>query len=99
MSDFFLAGLLDAALSHGEDETGEDLNVQRIMRELHRVLKPNGKYLLFSGNDSFITLPYFVGDDAVEWTVTDPVVVNGQRRKGQKVTRTLFFYLLEAVKK
>lgn len=90
------SGLLDAALSHGEIETGEDPNVKSILRELHRVLKDGGKYLLFSGNDGFITTPYFAGDEEIEWEFSDPIHIAGERaQRGNKTSRTVYFYVLQ----
>jgi predicted methyltransferase len=56
-------GMLDAVLSHGEVETGDNEIVQQVNREIYRVLKPGGVWLVFSGNGSIITTPYFCGDE------------------------------------
>jgi SAM-dependent methyltransferase len=85
-------GMLDAVLSHGEVETGDNDLVQRVNQEVYRVLKPNGVYLIISGMDSFLTTPYFAGDEAVNWDFSHHSFQS--RSPSNKTLRTLFFYVL-----
>lgn len=85
-------GMLDAVLSHGEVETGDNDLVQRVNREVYRVLKDRGLYLIISGMDSFLTMPYFAGDELVNWDVS--VHSFQSRSPSLKTLRTLFFYVL-----
>jgi hypothetical protein len=41
--------MLDALLSTGENDTGDNRSVIALNREVFRVLKEGGKYLIFSG--------------------------------------------------
>jgi hypothetical protein len=56
-------GTLDAMLSTGTHEDGENKVVQAMMLEICRVLKPNGRYLVLSRNDECVTLPYFCREE------------------------------------
>lgn len=47
-------GTVDALLCHIDEEFGETESIQKLMAEVFRILKPNGKYLLISGNSNFI---------------------------------------------
>ena len=85
-------GMLDAVLSHGEVETGESELVKSVNREVYRVLKPDRHYIIVSGMDSFITMPYFVGDEEVNWDVSFHSFQS--RSPSNKTLRTLFFYVL-----
>jgi SAM-dependent methyltransferase len=71
--DFVLdKGCMDALLSTGEDETGENEAVIRLFTEMHRILVPGGLLCVISRNAPFLVLPYFCtefGD--CEWDVTD----------------------------
>lgn len=89
--------MLDAVLSHGDIETGENEIVKLVVNEVYRVLKENGKWLIISGNDSFITYSYFYGDLKAEWDVemTD-YQINWPSTNKKK---TLYFYVLTALKK
>lgn len=85
-------GMLDAVLSHGRIETGEDVVVQKVLSEVYRVLKPGGVYMIFSGNDSFIVNPYLYGED-FDWDLkVDRFTVKRPDNKSGK--RTVFYYLL-----
>lgn len=85
-------GMLDAVLSHGEVETGESELVQKVNREVFRVLKTGGSYLVVSGMDHFITMPYFLGDEETSWDVSHHSFQS--RSPSNKTLRTLFFYVL-----
>lgn len=85
-------GMLDAVLSHGEVETGESELVQKVNREVYRVLKTGGWYLVVSGMDHFITMPYFLGDEETSWDVSHHSFQS--RSPSNKTLRTLFFYVL-----
>ena len=91
-------GMLDAVLSHGEVETGENELVKKVNSEVYRVLKTGGYYIIVSGMDSFLTMPYFLGDEEVDWDVSHHSFKS--RSPSNKTLRTLFFYILkkEAVK-
>jgi len=41
--------MIDAVLSHGDVETGENEVVKQVNREVFRVLKDGGHYLVVSG--------------------------------------------------
>lgn len=86
-------GMLDAVLSHGDVETGDNLLVQRVNREVYRVLKEGSFYLIVSGMDSFLTMPYFVGDEQVNWDVS--MITFQSRSPSLNTLRTLFFYVLK----
>jgi ubiquinone/menaquinone biosynthesis C-methylase UbiE len=47
-------GTVDALLCHLDDEIGETDSIKKLVAEVFRILKPNGKYLLISGNSNFI---------------------------------------------
>lgn len=89
-------GMLDAVLSHGEVETGENQVVKKVNSEVYRVLKDGGYYIIISGMDSFLTLPYFVGDENVSWDYSHKSFQS--RSPSNKTLRTLFFYVLKANK-
>lgn len=76
-------GCLDAFLSTGKEETGENENLRLFLREIFRVLrKPKsndkqktesekdkestGQFLIVSGNDIFLTEPYFI---ELDWKI------------------------------
>lgn len=84
--------MLDAVLSHGEDETGENEVVKAVIQEVYRVLKKGGQWLIFSGNDAFITNPYFFGDETVEWDVEMDSFQS--RDPFTKKVKTLYYYVL-----
>jgi len=86
-------GMLDAVLSHGEVETGENELVKQVNREVFRVLKTSGYYIIISGMDSFLTMPYFLGDENVDWDVSHHSFKS--RSPSNKTLRTLFFYILK----
>lgn len=91
--DFVLdKGMLDAVLSHGEVETGESELVKSVNKEVYRVLKTGRHYVIISGMDSFITMPYFIGDEEVNWDVSFHSFQS--RSPSNKTLRTLFFYVL-----
>lgn len=63
----FDKGTVDALLSHGEDEYGNNKRIKKLMKEVFRVLKENGSFILISGNERFILDPYlFVHDWSIE---------------------------------
>jgi hypothetical protein len=79
----FDKGTLDALLSHGGDETGTDERIISMMNEVWRVLKPGGKYLIVSGNDTFLVFPYVY---QLEWEVSVETIQRGKSaRKGSQV--------------
>lgn len=86
-------GMLDAVLSHGEVETGESELVKQVNREVYRTLKTGGWYLIVSGMDHFITMPYFLGDEETSWDVSHHSFQS--RSPSNKTLRTLFFYVLK----
>lgn len=86
-------GMLDAVLSHGEVETGENELVKKVNSEVYRVLKTGGYYIIVSGMDSFLTMPYFLGDENVNWDVSHHSFQS--RSPSNKTLRTLFFYILK----
>lgn len=86
-------GMLDAVLSHGEVETGESELVKQVNREVFRVLKPKGYYIVFSGMDNFITGPYFFGDEDVDWADVNSTPFQS-RSPSNKTLRTIYCYVL-----
>jgi len=81
-------GTVDALLSNAQTETGENIEVKKLLKEVYRVLKPGGKYMFISGNDSFVTYPYLC---ELEWKID----INSHQkiRQGDKaVIGTYFLY-------
>ncbi len=92
-------GMLDALLSHGRNETGDDEFVIALQREIFRVLKPGGKWLIVSGNDQFITWPYICGDENVTWDANyTSFRIENKTRQQQQQYHTYFLYNLVAEK-
>lgn len=92
-------GMLDALLSHGRNETGDDEFVIALQREIFRVLKPGGKWLIVSGNDQFITWPYICGDENVTWDANyTSFRIENKTRQQQQQYHTYFLYNLIAEK-
>jgi len=91
-------GMLDALLSTGENETFDNAAVIALNKEVFRVLKNGGKYLIISGNDSFITLPYFCGDPTVYWELEkSPIQLPNKRLPQHQQYHTYFFYVLTSI--
>lgn len=76
----FDKGTMDALLSNGENESGENELVHKMLFEVFRVLKVGGTFWLISGNGSFITFPYLY---QLDWNIfVEPL----QRTKKPKRT-------------
>ncbi|PRP79392.1 hypothetical protein PROFUN_12990 [Planoprotostelium fungivorum] len=54
---------IDALLSHGTEETGEDEKILRLFEEAYRVLRPGGAMMMISGNDVSVLNPYLYSQD------------------------------------
>ncbi len=99
-------GCLDALLSTGQDEQGTNEVIQQMMRELFRVLKPNGKVFIFSKNDDFIVNPYFFFDESISWNVEMKSLERKAKRgdaglegcNAAMLAKSFYFYLLTAEK-
>eukprot|EP01102_Stenamoeba_stenopodia_P010643 TRINITY_DN3230_c0_g1_i1.p1 TRINITY_DN3230_c0_g1~~TRINITY_DN3230_c0_g1_i1.p1 ORF type:complete len:246 (+),score=81.08 TRINITY_DN3230_c0_g1_i1:78-815(+) len=52
-------GTLDALISTGEEESGENEAVHSLVKEMMRILKPTGVYAIVSRNANFLLFPYF----------------------------------------
>ncbi len=99
-------GCLDALLSTGQDEQGTNEVIQQMMRELFRVLKPNGKVFIFSKNDDFIVNPYFFFDESISWNVEMKSLERKAKRgdagldgcNAAMLAKSFYYYLLTAEK-
>mmetsp|Transcript_27876 Transcript_27876/g.69903 ORF Transcript_27876/g.69903 Transcript_27876/m.69903 type:complete len:247 (-) Transcript_27876:32-772(-) len=58
-------GTLDALLSTGKEEVGENASLELLAEEVVRVLKPGAYYFAVSRNDSDLIFPYFCAQPCV----------------------------------
>jgi len=78
---------VDALLSNGREELGENRRVYRMLQEVFRVMKPSGRFLLISGNDSFILSPYLYSVN--DWKVESrPMSGNHDQRRTKRCSRS-----------
>ncbi len=88
----FEKGTVDAFISNGKQETGENEGLNSLLKEVYRVLKPSGKYLIISGNDRFLLDPYLHNCE-LDWIV-EYEQISTKKNKAGTVYSTHFFYLL-----
>lgn len=82
-------GCLDAFLSNNQVESGDNPRIFSLFAELARVLRPGGRVLIVSGNDSFIVEPYLYGETEWLFSVTP---IKCQKRGGPS---TYYVYSLQ----
>jgi ubiquinone/menaquinone biosynthesis C-methylase UbiE len=86
-------GTADALFS-GPDAQLENAKVQALFKEVHRVLREEGTFLLISGNDSNTLLPYLY---EMDWSVEmKPIhrVQSKRARAGEFSKLSIFLYVL-----
>jgi len=84
MDVVFDKGTIDALLSNGGLESGENGDVLQVLSEVYRVLKGGGTFWLMSGNESFLLNSYLY---QLDWKIAvEPI----QRQKKVKKSTSEF---------